>query len=90
MGTFSPHSGYGNSEKFTQIILTGTDGSTLPPANFSRQCAFVVIRCTDVSNVAAGTDTLSLKISITDVDELLELEDENGETKFTLDELFNR
>jgi len=91
MPNFSNYNGYGNSDKKTFTITNGVTGSAIAPVNFDRQCAFIVVRCVDVSNAAATTDTLGIKISTTDTDDLLTLKDDSDAAiTILMDSAFHR
>lgn len=87
---FDNNEGYGNSAIGTFTIGTGADGSAVTPIDFLRHCAFFVVRCADVSNVAASTDTLSFQIGMASSDDMLPLEDSLQEVTIIMDNIFHR
>ena len=87
---FDDNNGFGNSDLFTFTIPNAADGSAVTPVDLLRHYAFFLVRCADVSNVAASTDTLEFQIGITGADDMLRLEDENEEILITMDDTFQR
>lgn len=83
-----PFNGYGNSEIGVFTIGSGADGSAVTPTDLLRQYGFLVIRCADVSNVAAPSDVLAIHIGMTDSDDMLPLEDETGAVNIVMDGIF--
>lgn len=87
---FDPNNGYGNSALGTFSIPDAADGSAVTPIDLVRHHAFIIVRCADVSNVDAATDTLSFQIGMTTSDDMLELEDGLGEVTIVMDDIFHR
>lgn len=87
---FDDNSGYGNSAVNTFTIPDAADGSAVTPIDLERHYAFIILRCADVSNVGAATDTLGIQLGMTDADDMLELEDNLQDVTIIMDDIFHR
>ncbi len=90
MREFNDDAGYGNSLGKEFLIASAETGALLDPVDLGRLYAFIVIRCTDVTNAAAVSDTVAFHLGLTDNDAMLPFEDENGVSTIILDDIFHR
>lgn len=86
--TFSDNSGFGVS---LGKVATIPDGQTTisTPLDLGRIYAWIVVRCTDVSNAAATTDTLSLQLGVTVDDTIAPLRETSANKTITMDAIFH-
>lgn len=78
------------SSKRTFTIETDDDGADVDAADLGRAYAWVVVRCPDVTHVAADTDTLAIQVGIQEGDEPLTVKDADGDVAITVDGAFQQ
>jgi hypothetical protein len=88
MTGFSDNSGFGVS---VSKVATIADGQTTisEPLDLGRIYAWIVVRCADVSNAAATTDTLSFQLGVTVDDTLAPLRVDSASKTILLDAVFH-